>query len=127
MIEALGTLHLTFQIADDITCIFLNVSRGIFETIEIAEIESCEGTEATHLHREGGNIRIVTDIEGLQCCERADADGHLSELVVREVEFLYGGSGDIGGQALQLVVSKGNGNECRRPLRHVGDLGDPVV
>lgn len=112
MIETLGTAQFTVQIANDVTRIFLNVSWGIFEIFQIAEVEFCERSEVTHLHRKGDDIGIVTDIEGAQCLERANADGNLSELVVGKVEFLYGGGSDIGGHILQLVVSKGNGNEC---------------
>lgn len=127
MIEGLGAPQLTLQIADDITRIFLNVSRGISEALQIAEIEMSERREATHLHGEGDNVGVVTDVEGLQCLEGADAEGNLPELVVGEIELLNGGGGDIGGQVLQLVVSKVDGSERGRPFRHVGDHREPVV
>ena len=125
--EASGTTKLAVQVADAVTTLFLQVFRWIFEVLETSQIEVREVGKSSHLNRKRQDVRIIAENERVKCGERANAERHIAEQILGQVEGADGWSNDIEWQIIELVVGEIKNGEARGPLCYIGNLGKPVV
>ena len=83
--------------------------------------------KSSHLSRKCQDVRIFAKSERVKCGEGANAERHIAELILGQVEGADGWSNNIEWQVVELVVGEIENREARGPLCYIGDLGKPVV
>ena len=105
----------------------MQVLWWIVEVLEAGQVEVREMGESSHLCRELQDLGIITEIERVQRGEGANAEWHVAEVILGQVEGTDGWSYHIVRQVLELVVGDVKNSEARRPLSHVRDFRELVA
>ena len=84
--------------------LLLQVLWWIVEVLEAGQVEVREIGESSHLCRERQYVGIITQIERIQRGEGANAERHITEVILGQVEGTDGRSYHTERQVLELVV-----------------------
>ena len=66
--------------------ILLQIPWGITQLLEVVEVESIEHAQSAHLYWESPDVRIVTQVQGVEGDKGADAERDCAEVIVAEVQ-----------------------------------------
>ncbi len=105
----------------------MDVPWWIVEILQPLEGESTQIPQSAHLSRQGQDVWILTDVQGVQGGEGADAQGNLPELVVAEVQGADGRRESIYRHRGELVVREVEDLQTKGPFWDVWDLHELVV
>ena len=126
-VEAPGTAQLAVEVADAVAAILLQALGWIAEVYETAQVEVGEIGESSHLYWECQNVSIIAEIKRVKCGERANAERHIAEVILGQVEGTDGRSYYVERQVLELIVREVESSEVWRPLGHSWDFCELVA
>ena len=112
-IEASGTAKLAIQVTDTVTTLLLQVFRWIVKVLETSQIEAREVGKSSHLSRKCQDVRIIAESERVECGKGANAERHITEQILRQIEGADGRSDNIEWQVVELVVGEIENREAR--------------
>ena len=120
-------MKLAVQVADAITTLFLQVLRWIFEVFDTRKVKVREVVKSSHLSRKRPDVRIIAENERVKCGEGTNAERHIAEQILSQVEGADGWSNDIEWQVVELVAGEIENCEARGPLCYIRDFGKPIA